>query len=65
MRYRVWWRKRFHRLPEPSPFPAVFFECDEILAPDALVEQTALSGAVTDIDESPLAADSLYLLLNN
>lgn len=65
MRYVVWWRKRFYRLPKVSPFPAVFFECDQTLAPDALVEQTALSGAVTDIDDNPLAPDSLYLLLNN
>ncbi len=64
MRYRIWWRTRLEKPPDTSPFPAVFFMCDEILAPDTLPEQTALAGAVTDVDDSPLAPDSLWLTLS-
>jgi hypothetical protein len=50
--------------PEPtvSPTIAITAECDEVLAPDTLLTQQNLSGAVTDIDErvvSPEGSDWL------
>jgi hypothetical protein len=50
--------------PEPTVSPTIVItaECDEVLAPDTLLTQQNLSGAVTDIDErvvSPEGSDWL------
>jgi hypothetical protein len=62
-----------HRLASGTPsIPALTatgsalipFVCDEKLAPDTLVEQLFLAGAVTDIDEDPDAPDANWLTLS-
>ena len=49
-------------LTEKSVAAAV--ACDQLLPPDAILVQTALSGAVTDIDEPVASPDGNWLLLS-